>query len=169
MQTWMRDSGRPVAWDRLSRRLMPGYGSVSKVARRSSTCSLEKLVLFLRLALRTELPLLEATGRASSVWYRQMLQWQQHLRHQTKNFFPLKTSWSYSWTELQIQLSARFEKFTAIIFTVRLAKIHVSLFTQMTEKYNRTHQNVRGYAFLPWLSLWIALFLVFNLTDSSVL
>lgn len=65
MQTWMRDSGRPVAWDRLSRRLMPGYGSVSKVARRSSTCSLEKLVLFLRLALRAEL-LMGATGRPSS-------------------------------------------------------------------------------------------------------
>lgn len=61
----MRDSGRPVAWDRLSRRLMPGYGSVSKVARRSSTCSLEKLVRFLRLALRAELPP-EARGRASS-------------------------------------------------------------------------------------------------------
>lgn len=44
---------------------MPGYGSVSKVARRSSTCSLEKLVLFLRLALRAEL-LLEAMARASS-------------------------------------------------------------------------------------------------------
>lgn len=61
----MRDSGRPVVWDRLSLRLMPGYGSVSKVARRSSTCSLEKLVLFLRLALREE-PLPEATDLASS-------------------------------------------------------------------------------------------------------
>lgn len=61
----MRDSGRPVVWDRLSLRLMPGYGSVSKVVRRSSTCSLEKLVLFLRLALREE-PQLEATGLASS-------------------------------------------------------------------------------------------------------
>lgn len=61
----MRDSGRPVVWDRLSLRLMPGYGSVSKVVRRSSTCSLEKLVLFLRLALREE-PLLEVTGLASS-------------------------------------------------------------------------------------------------------
>lgn len=60
----MRDSGRPVVWDRLSLRLMPGYGSVSKVARRSSTCSLEKLVLFLRLA--REEPPLEATGLASS-------------------------------------------------------------------------------------------------------
>lgn len=50
----MRDSGSPVVWDRLSLRLIPGYGSVSKVARRSSTCSLEKLVLFLRLALRAE-------------------------------------------------------------------------------------------------------------------
>lgn len=48
--TCMRDSGRPVAWDRLSLRLIPGYGSVSNVTRRSSTCSLEKLVLFLRLA-----------------------------------------------------------------------------------------------------------------------
>lgn len=63
--TWMRDSGRPVVWDRLSRRLMPGYGSVSKVTRSSSTCSLEKLVLFLRLALREEPPL-EATDTASS-------------------------------------------------------------------------------------------------------
>lgn len=44
---------------------MPGYGSVSKVARRSSTCSLEKLVLFLRLVLREEPPL-EAAGLASS-------------------------------------------------------------------------------------------------------
>lgn len=61
----MRDSGRPVAWDRFSLRLIPGYGSVSKVARRSSTCSLEKLVLFLRLALREEPPL-EAMGLASS-------------------------------------------------------------------------------------------------------
>lgn len=61
----MRDSGRPVAWDKLSRRLIPGYGSVSKVVRRSSTCSLEKLVLFLRLALREEPPL-EATDLASS-------------------------------------------------------------------------------------------------------
>ena len=61
----MRDSGRPVVWDRLSLRLMPGYGSVSKVARRSSTCSLEKLVLFLRLALREEPPL-EAAGLESS-------------------------------------------------------------------------------------------------------
>lgn len=61
----MRDSGRPVVWERLSLRLMPGYGSVSKVARRSSTCSLEKLVLFLRLALREEPPQ-EATGLASS-------------------------------------------------------------------------------------------------------
>lgn len=57
----MRDSGRPVAWERLSLRLIPGYGSVSKVVRRSSTCSLEKLVLFLR-----EEPPLEATGLASS-------------------------------------------------------------------------------------------------------
>lgn len=61
----MRDSGRPVAWDRLSLRLMPGYGSVSKVVRSSSTCSLEKLVLFLRLALREEAPP-EAEGLASS-------------------------------------------------------------------------------------------------------
>ena len=61
----MRDSGRPVAWDRLSLRLMPGYGSVSKVARSSSTCSLEKLVLFLRLALREEAAP-EAEGLASS-------------------------------------------------------------------------------------------------------
>lgn len=52
----MRDSGRPEVWDRLSLRLMPGYGSVSKVVRSSSTCSLEKLVLFLRLALRDEAP-----------------------------------------------------------------------------------------------------------------
>lgn len=57
----MRDSGRPVAWERLSLRLIPGYGSVSKVVRRSSTCSLEKLVLFLR-----EEPPLEAAGLASS-------------------------------------------------------------------------------------------------------
>lgn len=63
--TWMRDSGRPVVWDRFSLRLMPGYGSVAKVVRRSSTCSLEKLVLFLRLALREEPPL-EAADLASS-------------------------------------------------------------------------------------------------------
>lgn len=62
----MRDSGRPVVWDRLSLRLIPGYGSVSKVALKSSTCSLEKLVLFLRLALREVLPPLEAADLASS-------------------------------------------------------------------------------------------------------
>lgn len=61
----MRDSGRPVAWERLSLRLIPGYGSVSNVARSNSTCSLEKLVLFLRLALREEPPL-EPAGRPSS-------------------------------------------------------------------------------------------------------
>lgn len=60
----MRDSGRPVVLDRLSLRLMPGYGSVSKVTRRSSTWSLEKLVLFLRLVLRWEPP--EAAALASS-------------------------------------------------------------------------------------------------------
>lgn len=61
----MRDSGNPVVWDRLSLRLIPGYGSVSKVTRRSSTCSLEKLVLFLRLALRAE-PAPETTGLEQS-------------------------------------------------------------------------------------------------------
>lgn len=66
----MRDPGRPVVWDRLSLMVIPGYGSVSKVARSSSTCSLEKLVLFLRLAVREE-PLPEATGMASSVQRRE--------------------------------------------------------------------------------------------------
>lgn len=65
----MRDSGRPVVWDKLSLRLIPGYGSVSNVALRSSTCSLEKLVLFLRLALR-EVPPPEAADLASSEEHR---------------------------------------------------------------------------------------------------
>lgn len=88
--TWMRDSGKPVVWDRFSRRLMPGYGSVSKVARRSSTCSLEKLVLFLRLALRDEPPP-EAAGRTSS-GERDEVQYTKALRCCLCSHFPLETS-----------------------------------------------------------------------------
>lgn len=137
IQTWMRDSGRPVAWDRLSRRLMPGYGSVSKVARRSSTCSLEKLVLFLRLALRAE-QLMGATGRPSSGGGRQQVQWQKRFQTPNKKLPKrritsdtlIRLIHEVSHLEIEVLVSTCFSKSTTVTFTVHSErfKFHFNIF-----------------------------------------